>query len=337
MGHQHLVKRAGLGVCVGAVALIAAACGQGSSSTQTPAQILAAGAKAMQGLKSFHVSGAFEVNTESVILRASVRSSGESSGNIIVGPASANFVQSQGTLYLDTLNALATGGTDAGTLSIAMELKGTHWWQTPGGSNLSSALAVLQPSNYQTLFFGGRGALTQTATKDTRGRAAIKVSDGMVAVFLTPDATHNVLEITTAPHTLSLNLSNVDLVYDGFSAPVTVTPPPSPVTLTPEGLPPLFQITSIDSNGDCDSAGCPLKAGVTTLVGSGAGTIDFSVLDSGGSTLASCSAPVTVPSVGGSATASCKATGSAWTNWFYNIGGTYKSKAAPENPDYTTP
>ena len=77
-----------------------------------------------------------------------------------------------------------------------------------------------------------------------------------------------------------------------------------------------------------------MKAGVTSVAGTGTSTVDFT-LTRNGQTLATCSTTVTISAVGGAATARCRATGSGWTHFYY-IGGSYESMAVPENPDYSS-
>jgi len=322
------------GALLGALALglTAAACGP-SVASETPGQLLSDGAHALQGLKSFRITGGFAVNSVSVSLAANVRQDGDATGSLAITYDSASFVIAGHQLYFDRANPLVTTGLDPTVAELALRLKGQHWVQTPGSATVTSSLMLLKPDEYQRLFFSGRGPLTETPVKDSDGRAALKISDNSVSVLVSPKAPHNVLEITTAAHFLTLDLRSVDVIFENFNIPVSVSAPASSVPLTTAGLPPFFVVQSIDVDGTCSSSGCPMKADVASLAGTGTATVDFTLVDHGGQTLGTCGATVSIPAVGGTATARCRATGSGWTRFYYT-GGSYVTKAVAENPAY---
>ena len=67
--------------------------------------------------------------------------------------------------------------------------------------------------------------MTAKATKDESGRAATRLTNSTGSIYLAAASPHNILEITTPMNLLVGNFSNIDLVFNEFNAPVTVTIP----------------------------------------------------------------------------------------------------------------
>jgi hypothetical protein len=318
-------------------AIGATACGQTGAAPETPSQLLASGAKAFAALKTFHVSGGFIVSsTNDVFMTASVLQNGDATGALTIGFESANFVVANNTSYFDALPSFVTDGiADPSLAYLARLLRGQHWWQTSGSAAAAASFAMLKQATYSGRFFTGRTQLSESAVKDSRGRPALKLSDNSVSVFVAATAPHQVLEIRTAPHYLALDLSSVDLVFDRFDASARVSPPSAFVTSTADGMPAYFILQSLDFDGQCSPAGCPVKAVVLAETGSGSATVNFTVVDSAKRTLATCVGTVAVPAAGQTGTATCRAGGSAWTNFLYT-GGMYSLGATVANPDYAS-
>ncbi|MFN2582609.1 MAG: hypothetical protein ABR498_07705 [Candidatus Dormibacteria bacterium] len=333
---QHAASALGSLSSVACVAL-ATACGP-TPSPEPPPQLLNDAAQAMQSVSSFAIHGGFEIGSLGVNLNATALHDGDASGSLALGSATSNFVVAHKQLYFDTANSLVTDGVDASIGPIIHFLKGMHWWQVQGTDDVRAALRVLDPSQYQQMFFSGRGQLIETPQKDSKGRNAIKVTDNAATIFVAPDAPHDVLEIQTTSHALTMELSDVDIVFDKFNAAAAVSPPPSPISPTADGMPRYFAVQSIEVDGDCDQSGCPLKATIVSVAGSGSATVDFSVTDKAGTnSFGTCSATAAIATVGGSGTANCHTSGSGWSHFYYGGGGTYGTKAAVENPDYQSP
>jgi hypothetical protein len=316
----------------------AAACGGvNAAAPQTPAQLLASSSKTFQKFSTFHVTGGFIVGSSNdVFLDETVLQVGDATGTLTIGSSTVDFVVAKQTSYFNALPAFVTAGISDPVIAVlATRLIGMHWWQTSGSMPVSSALAFDKRSAYVDRFFSGRAKLTASPHKDSRGRSAIRLTDGSVTVFVATAAPHDVLEITTAPHYLAVDLSSVDLIFDKFNASATVTPPASFVTPTADQMPAFFHVNSLDFDGQCDRIGCPVKATVYADAGSGTAAVDFVVSDSNHHTLGTCKGRASVSAQGGTATARCRATGSRWTSFWYT-GGTYSVGATAENPDYST-
>ncbi|MFI5287462.1 MAG: hypothetical protein ACHQ4F_14225 [Candidatus Dormibacteria bacterium] len=168
-----------------------------------------------------------------------------------------------------------------------------------------------------------------------RGRSAIRLTDAAGSIFLAPARPHNILEITTAVHYLVGSFSAVDIYFDAFDAPVTVAIPAHVVTPDLVHMPPYFFIVSVDDKS-CNSSGCAGTAVVGSEAGSGTATVTITVTNAAGGRLASCVATVIVATYSATPTASCHIHGSAWANWWNNIGGTYYVDASVLHPAYNS-
>jgi hypothetical protein len=322
-------------IVAASLAAAIAACGSSAGPPpESPAQLLASSRQTLQALKSFHVTGTFAVDQVSVLMTATVIQNGDASGTLTVGNEIAKFLMVSRVTYFDTFNSFVRAPLDPSLADVAARLIGQHWWRTSGSPPVAASLQVLNSGVLSTAFFSGRNQLTQTAVKDSRGRPASKLTDSAGSVFITTALPHQVLEITTAPNYLAANLSNVDLVFDAFNAPASVAAPASFVTPVRDGMPPFFHIQSFALDGDCNRAGCPLKAVVQADAGSGAASVSLTVADSNGKTLATCTTSVTLASYSDAQTAKCFATGQSWTNWWNNVGGSFTYAASVANPAY---
>ena len=326
-------------LAVGAALVGAATSACGSQSTagpQTPAQLLSSSELAFQKLHSFHVTGGFIVNSAGFYMAASVLHNGDATGSLTLLGETTNFVVANDASYFDTLNPFVTEGFGDAMLYLSGHLKGKHWWQIAPQGNLNTSLSLLRIDTDVAKFFTGRAHLTEKNGKDSRQRAAIKLSDGSINLFVATASPHQVLEISTAPHYLSDNLSQVDLVFDAFNATVNVVAPSGSVSPTPEGLPAFFILDSVEFHGDCNSVGCPVKADVSSEAGSGNASVHFTVSDANSRLLGACNATASVTVVSGMGTATCSASGAGWTRFYYGAGGTYSLHATIDNPAYTS-
>jgi len=310
------------------------ACGQ-SSAPESPAQVLADGRQAFHALRSFHVSGTLTVNQSSGVIAATVLPNGDATGNLLLGSESANFVVLSRITYFDTLNSFVEASLDASTLYLVKHLKGQHWWRAPGSAPVATALQLLNPVSFSALFIAGRSQLTLTTEKDSRGRSGRKLDDTAGAVYIQGTPPHEILEVRSAPNYLAGGASSVDLVLDRFNVPATVAAPTSFVTPIWSQMPPYFFVDSVAFNGNCNASGCPLKAVIKASAGNGGPVaVSLWVYDENHKTLGTCGANVVLRDVWDSETATCRATGSAWTYYWNNSTSSVYGDANVANPDY---
>ncbi|HKR99457.1 MAG TPA: hypothetical protein VJU79_08075, partial [Candidatus Dormibacteraeota bacterium] len=248
---------------VAATCVAIAACGSSAkASTPTASQLLSAARSNLDGLASYRVAGSVTAAEVSVQLTATVLKNGDSSGSI-TSAGVAKFVVVQRAVYFDTLTPAVTGALDKSMLDLAVRLKGPHWWRTAGSTSTQRAMSLLTASGLAPVFLDGRTKLTETSTKDSKGRAAYKLSDNAGSLFVSRTTPYRVLEIATAPDYLAASTSNVDLVFDEFNAPASVSVPAGFVPLSQELLPPYFYVSSLDLVGKCNTGGCTIKGVVT--------------------------------------------------------------------------
>jgi hypothetical protein len=218
--------------------------------------------------------------------------------------------------------------------TLAPLLKDTPWWDVSGSEEASAVITLLTPDVIKSTFLTGRSGLTETNAKDSSGRAAFKLTDSAGSVFLATSTPHNVLEIKTAPHYLTGDFSSVDIVFNDFSKPLSITAPADTVSPTLSGMPAHFYVESVDLNG-CNSSGCTDKAVIGADAGSGTATVTMTITASG-KTLSVCTAKVVLVSYQAQPTASCRAHSAAWTNWWGHVDGSYQLEATVANPAYTS-
>ncbi len=114
---------------------------------------------------------------------------------------------------------------------------------------------------------------------------------------------------------------------------MTVTVPTDPVTPDIASMPPYFYVVSVNF-GVCNDTGCTGKAVIETQAGSGTATVTLTITNPAHKTLAKCITTVKASYSAGT-TATCRAHGSGWANFWDNIGGTYYFDAVVANPYYT--
>jgi hypothetical protein len=319
---------------VGLALAMAACASQPTTPPMSPNQLLASGVQSLMALESTHVEGSFTVDGLDGSVQASILRNGNAAGTLTLDGADSPFVTAGGSTYFETLAPFVTAGFPS-LASLAARLKGPRWYQTAGASSAAALLALLSASALQSTFLSGRTHLTRTSSKDSHGRAGIRLSDSLGSVVLAASTPHNILEITTAPHYLVGRFSGVDLVFDAFDSPVTVAVPSDFVTPDSAHMPPYFYIVSVDLR-NCSSSGCNASAVVGSEVGSGTATVTITIRNSAGGRLAMCTTTVVVATYAATPTAACRARGLAWTNWWNNSGGSYSADAAVLHPAYNS-
>jgi hypothetical protein len=174
--------------------------------------------------------------------------------------------------------------------------------------------------------------MTAKTAVDSSGRSATRLTDTNGSVYVATASPHNITEITTPANDLVGAFSNVDLIFNEFNTPVTVAVPILAVTPTLAGMPPDFTVLSV-TFGVCSSTGCTGKAVIDTQAGSGLATVTLTITNPGNKTLAMCTTTVKA-TYSADTTATCRAHGSGWANFWDNVGGSYYFDGVVANPDY---
>lgn len=300
----------------------------------TPSQLFGTAVHSFVQLRSYRVSGGLHAGDDLVVLTADVLANGDSSGTIMVDGESSKFIVAENVSYFSTLSPLIDGIIDP-TAEPALARLYSPWWQAPGSAAAHAALASLAPRSLVDEYLGDRSGRVETMRKDPHGIPVRALTNATGSAVVSTGSSPHLMEVTTAPHYFAgTNLSSVDLVISNANEAVTVQAPPHALPLENlDGLPPYFTVAVGDTTG-CDDFGCTASATVTATVGHGTATVHFTLGSAQGTELATCAAPVTIPAVGQSATASCRATGSAWTSFAYSGGGTYTILGLADNPAY---
>ena len=312
--------------------LMLAACGS-SSSVPTPSQLLTNAGHNLQHLTSYRVSGGVYVGGDRVVVTADFLSNGDASGTLDISDVSSKFVVAEGVRYFSTLSSVITGSVDPTVADLLPHLNAL-WWKAAGSATAQAVLAAFAPTSFASLFLGDRTGLVRSSRRDGEGRAAIALKGPSGTVSVSTKSPTQVLEVATASHYVtSNNMTNVDVLVDHVNEPLVVAAPAGALPLDDlDALPAFFTARPNDVTG-CDVGGCTASATVTATVGHGSSTVHLTLEVDASNVLASCTVPVTIAAVSQTATVSCRATGSGWTNFYYN-GGSYKILAQVDNPAY---
>lgn len=310
--------------------LLAAACG----ANVTPSQLLSSADGNFTGLRSYRVTGGFFVNQTRVVISADVLAGGDATGTMTVESDVSHFVVVNRTTYFSLLAPSIVGSIDPTVQPILQRLN-PPWWQAPGATAIQTVLSALPPRAFVAQFASNSSGLTERSQKDAHGRQATLLTSPAAKIFVSAGSPARLLEVTTAPHYMTeANFTDVDLVIDNFNEPLTVKAPDGAMPLDNlDVLPPYFTARGQDTKG-CDLAGCTAEATVTALVGHGTSTVTINLLTTSDSVMASCTTPVSIGAVQQTVTVSCRATGSAWTDFASSAGGTYRVGATVANPAY---
>jgi hypothetical protein len=316
------------------LALALAGCAtQAAATTVSPAKLLTSGTQALAALKSSQVTGTFTIDGVGGSVLASILQNGDITGTLDIGASESPFVYAGGTTYFRQLATYVSSQFSSGLADIAANLKTQPWWRTPGSADAAEAIKLITPGGLQATLLSGRSHMTAKATKDESGRAATRLTDSTGSIYLAAASPHNILEITTPMNLLVGNFSNIDLVFNEFNAPVTVTIPTTSVTPDIASMPPYFYVVSVNF-GVCNDTGCIGKAVIETQAGTGTGAVTLTITNPANKTLAKCTTTVKASYSAGT-TATCRARGSGWANFWNNVGGTYSIEATVANPYYT--
>ena len=312
--------------------LILAACGT-SVSPPTPSQLMTNAGRNLEHLTSYRVSGSAYVGADRVVMTADYLSDGDASGNIDIDNVSSRFAVAEGIRYFGTLSPAITGSIDP-TAAVLLPHLNAMWWKAAGSATAQNVLSAFAPSSFAFQFLGDRTGLVRSSRRDGEGRAAIALKGPSGTVSVSTKSPTQVFEVATAFHYVtSNNLTNVDVLVDHMNEPLVVTAPAGALPLDDlDALPAFFTARPNDVTG-CDVGGCTASATITAAIGHGSSTVHLTLETDPSNVLASCTAPVSIAAVSGTATVSCRATGSGWTNFYYN-GGNYKILAQVDNPAY---
>jgi hypothetical protein len=315
------------------LALAMAGCAtQAAEPTVSPAQLLAAGSHALTALKSSQVTGTFTLDGLGGSILASILQNGDITGTLTIGGSQGPFIYAGGYTYFQSL-AFVSSELPASLAALAANLKSQPWWRSSGSTEAAAAIKLITPGGLRSTLLSGRAHMTEKAGEDASGRAATELTDSTGSIFVAAASPHNILEITTPVNLLVDNFSNIDFIFNEFNAPVTVTIPTNPVTPDIASMPPYFYVVSVKF-GVCSDTGCTGRAVVETQAGSGTATVKLTITNPANKALASCTTTVRASYSAGT-TATCRAHGSGWANWWDNIGGTYYFDAVVANPYYT--
>jgi hypothetical protein len=317
-------------VCIG---LFATGCaGSSAPPSTTPGHLLADGTSELLALQSVQLTGHFMIDQTEGSVRAWMLRDGDSSGLLTLGGESSNFVEAGGNSYFESLVSFVTSQFPS-LEALASSVKGPPWYRTTGSQAAAAVVQLITSNQLLATFLGGRPRLTQKNGKDSRGRAAILLSDAAGTVFVAAASPHAILEVTTAAHYLAGSFTNLDLVFDDRNAPISVAVPTKYVIPDLVHMPPHFYIQSYDFKS-CNSTGCTLTAVVQADAGSGVASVSLSIASTTGERLGACTAVTTLPTYFASETAACRIHGAAWTAWWNAGVGHSTITAVVANPDY---
>jgi hypothetical protein len=321
-------------MCAGLAITIAACGSQASAGSPTPSQLLADGAQSLTTLQSMQVTGSYEVDGTTGSVQTSIVRDGNATGSLNLNDTESAYIFLNGTTYYEMPADFVLADVPSEIATLAPLLKDKPWWNDPGSDEASAVITLLTPDVIKSTFLTGRSSLTETNAKDSSGRPALKLTDAAGSVFLATSTPHNVLEIKTAPHYLAGEFSSVDIVFNDFSKPVSISAPADAVIPSLSSMPAHFFVQSDDLNG-CNSSGCTDTAVIGADAGSGTATVTMTITASG-KTLSVCTAKVVLASYEAQPTASCRAHSAAWTNWWGHVDGSYELVATVANPAYTS-
>lgn len=307
-----------------------AACGSAA-----PGQMLTAASQDMAHFHSYRVSGTLYFGEDRISISADVLSGGDINGYLVVRSVPSAFIVAHNVSYFEALSPAITSGADPTLQPI---LAGLHqpWWQAEGSSAVRAALAVVTPRGFSSQFLSDKTGLVESSARDGRGRPATALTGAPGTVLVSSAGSAAFLEVRSAAHYItSNNLTKIDLTVDHVNERLSVSAPATALKLNDlDSLPQYFAVKAGTSNG-CDLAGCTAHATVIAAVGHGASTVHLTLISSEGTELAACSTPVSIAARNQSAEVSCRATGSAWTNWIRtNPTDTFTVRASADNPAY---
>ena len=210
------------------VAGAVAGCGGRSQTTngiaaKSPGAIVSAAARAMDSLRSVHVSGSQVQDGVPVSIDMDLVSGSGARGQMSVAGRAFRFVAVSQTLYINAGPAFWTHAT--GSSAAAQRLQG-KWLKTSLGSAQFTAVASL--INLQDIVqsvVDGHGILAPGSRATINGHNAVTVHDTTRGgtMYIATVGRPYMLELSN-PHT---GLGHV--MFDHFNAPVSLTPPANPI------------------------------------------------------------------------------------------------------------
>jgi hypothetical protein len=324
---RNLATVIGLGVTLA----LASCATHVAASTGSPSELLASGVHALAALKTSQVTGTFTVGGNQGSVLASILQNGDITGTLNLDDSDSPFVYAAGTTYFESLATFVTSQfPDVATL--AESVKSQPWWRTPGSTDAASVIHLITPSGLTSTFLSGRPQMIEKTATDSSGHSAMRLTDANGSVYVTAASPHNIVEITTPVNGLVGNFSNIKLAFNEFNTPVTLGVPTNVVTPSLAGMPPYYVVNSV-TFGICSTTGCTGKAVIDTQAGSGVATVTLTITNPANKTLATCTTTVKA-TYSANATATCRAHGPNWANFWANVGGSYYFDGVVANPYY---
>jgi hypothetical protein len=298
-------------------------------------QLLAAGRTALETSQSFEMSGTFVTNQAAGQMSATVLRNGDAHGSLGFGNAlGSDFVRAGSVMYFDALTPFVLDAMDAHTADLAQRLNGLHhWWQTGGSSSAQNAMQLIQVHTIETAFLGNASGFGPTSKVTVAGRQLLKITGPGESVFFLPSQPYRIVEITTVNTLLVDNLSAVDITFTNLDAKAGVEVPANPLVPDAKLMPSEFILQSAHFDGQCSRSGCPVKATVTANAGSGTATVNFTLKDSNGTIVGSCTATATIPAINQTASTACRATGPGYAR-FWSGTSAVDLYATVDDPNY---
>lgn len=318
-----------LGLAALALLLVAACTLSGESHPgPTTDQLLHSARQAYAAALDYHVSVSFVVGGKHYRQEVNVHRP-DASGSETLEDLGFEFMLSGGALYRRGHDFVQQTSGDQ-----VAKLVGDGWLKAEDAQIAADLQRFLDPGLFDDLQ-GHHPSVARAGQVALHGHTTQRLIDGTRSLFVDTKAPGYLIRLED-PEGKYLTDGATNLVMDffDFGVPVTVTPPSGFVDLSdPATLPARFIATSIDAS-NCDRSGCTLKAAVRNDGGPGSSTADFT-LESGGSVIDRCTAPIAASAYNGTQEVSCRVSSQAWTNWIDgHPGGSYQFRVKPSNPAY---
>jgi hypothetical protein len=217
-----------VGVIALVLALGVAACGSSGSSgngvaSKSPAQILTAVAKAVDGVKSVHVSGSTDTNGTPVTLDLSLRAGSGGKGTMAENGLSFQLVVVGGKVYLYGSEAFWRHVANANAAAL---FKG-KWLVAPASGQFAQIVPLTNVSQLFKQLLASHGPLRKSGTSTVNGTKVVGLRDKSngATLYVAANGPPYPIEIVQ-PGTRGGHFT-----FDRYNAPVTVTAPAHTIIL----------------------------------------------------------------------------------------------------------
>ncbi len=302
-------------------------------------QILRDAVVAYQKAGSVAVTAHYVQDGNQASLDATSSLAADFQGSITIGGVYFDFVQAGGRSFLHT-EAGRTGirSVDPG---LVASLKGTYWYLASLDEAGRGLGQLLDRKLFGKMLLAGRANLVKDAVGVVDGHRAVRIHDAIGEVFVSVDGTPYPIRVRTASGVQTGDgFGDLELTLSHYGPAVTASPPATyidPLKITT--FPARFRTKDIRFGQGCAVDGCTILADLVNDGGPGTSNAQFQLLDSGGKALANCSAPVPRTESGVAVTVSCKASSSAWTDYFnqhyYSDGVDFSGQVSVDNSAYS--